>query len=307
MQGVNFGRRYPASRGQNCTPNNIPDISIKTYQADFLNELPTILKDIPADAFAFFFVDPKGWRIRLSDLAPMLGRRKSEVIFNFMFDFINRAASIKDPVVISGLDELIPHGNWRMSLEEAERAQPSGLNSEDRKAILVQAFAESLAQLGSYAYVAETTVLRPLKDRPLYCLFYATRHPTGMEVFRDCQIKALTEQSKTRAATKVKHAASSSGQGEFFQSLHDMGPDELTSFLEAQRGEAARTLIDLTPRKPDFIVYERLWPRVLARHVVRKPDVNEIAAHLRAQGQLEFPDWEKGKRVPQPEYKTQRS
>jgi three-Cys-motif partner protein len=41
-------------------PAQYPDIGIQTYQADFLAVLPTILKDIPADAFAFFLIDPKG-------------------------------------------------------------------------------------------------------------------------------------------------------------------------------------------------------------------------------------------------------
>lgn len=66
-----------------------------------------------------------------------------------------------------------------------------------------------------------------MKDRPLYCLFYATRHPKGIEVFRDCQVSGLREESRTRAATKVKHATTTTGQGEFFESLHDMAPDKL--------------------------------------------------------------------------------
>lgn len=283
-----------------------PDIAIKTYQADFLTVLPNILADISSDAFAFFLIDPKGWRIPLRALAPMVARLNSEVIFNFMFDFINRAASIKDHAVVSGLDELIPYGNWRSKLDEVERTRPDGSSSEERKAILVDAFGESLVQLGKYRYVAETTVLRPLKDRPLYCLFYATRHPRGIEVFRDCQVKALIEQSKTRAATKVKHAETSSGQGEFFQSLHDMAPDELTSFLQDECTKAEKTLLELTPKEPQSITYEKLWPKVLARHVVRRPNVNEIAARLRREGRLLFPDWAKGKRVPQSNYRTQR-
>ncbi len=125
-------------------------------------------------------------------------------------------------------------------------------------------------------------------------------------MFRDCQIKALIEQSKTRAATKVKHAKTSSGQGELFESLHDMGPDELTSFLQAQRGEAEKTLLQLTPKTPSSILYDKLWPQVLARHVVRLPDVNKIAAQLHNDGVLLFPEWEKRKRVPQPHYRTQR-
>jgi hypothetical protein len=85
-----------------------------------------------------------------------------------------------------------------------------------------------------------------------------------------------------------------------------MGPDELTSFLQAERGEAEKTLLQLTPKTPGSILYEKLWPQVLARHVVRRPDVNKMAAALRDDGRLLFPDWEKGKRVPQPHNRTQR-
>jgi hypothetical protein len=171
---------------------------------------------------------------------------------------------------------------------------------------LVGAFTESLARLGRYKYVAETTILRPLKNRPLYCLCYASRHERGIEVFRACQIKALTEQSKTRAVTKVKHAATSSGQGEFFESLHDMAPDALKVFLENEQRQAEKMLLALTPKQPDSIAYEKLWPQVLARHVVSRPDVNAIAAQLREKGELLFPDWEQGKRVPQTHYRAQR-
>ena len=149
-------------------------------------------------------------------------------------------------------------------------------------------------------------MLRPLTDRPLYCLFYATRHPKGIEVFRDCQIKALREQSRTRAATKVKHAETSTGQKELFQSLHDMGPDELRAFLHAECLAAERSLLALSPLQPDSIRYEKLWPQILERHVVRLPDVNKIAARLRSEGTLLFLDWERGKRVPQPSYRVQR-
>jgi three-Cys-motif partner protein len=286
-------------------PSRYPDITVKTYNDDFLAVLSTILKDIPEDAFAFFFIDPKGWRIALRSLKPLLARRHSEVIFNFMFEFINRAASIKDIAVTTGLDELIPFGNWRGRLEEAERA--GDVTPDRRKAILVEAFTESLKQLGKYDYVAETTVLRPLKDRPLYCLFYATRHPKGIEVFRDCQIAALKEESTTRATIKVKHVTTSTGQGEFFESLHDMAPDKLESFLDNQRAEAEKVLLMLAPKSPHFLTYEKLRAQVQARRVVRVPDLNKIAARLYHEKRLLFPDWEAGKRVPQPGYRTQQA
>jgi three-Cys-motif partner protein len=287
-------------------PERYPDIFIKPYFADFLAVLRDILKAVPSDAFAFFLIDPKGWRIPLKSLETMLSRSNSEVILNFMFDFINRAASIKDPAVVSGLNELIPYGNWREKLDAAERAS-GALTPEERKSILVEAFRGSLVKLGNYRYVAETTVLRAAEDRPLYCLFYATRSSTGLEVFRDSQIKALTEQSTTRATTKVKRAAAKTGQGEIFQSLHDMGPDELSVFLEAERVKAEKELLGLAPTAPASIRYEHLRTLVLARHVVKTTDVNRIAARLRHERRLLFPDWEKGKRVPQGRYRAQRS
>lgn len=280
-----------------------PEVKVEAYHDDFLQALPMILGDIPSAAFAFFFIDPKGWRIRLNDLSRMLQRRPSEVIFNFMFDFINRAASMREPAIAQAVDELIPYGDWRKKLEEAEQR---GATSEDRKSIIVDAFRESLARIGFYNYVAETTVLRPLRDRPLYCLCYATRHPTGIEVFRDCQMKALHEQAKTRAITKVKHAETTTGQREIFESLHEMAPNELETTLAAEKAAAEQTLLELTPAAPETLRYEEVWPRVLARHVVRLPEVNQIAARLRREQKLIFPGWESGKRVPQPEYRMHR-
>jgi len=285
-------------------PKKYPDIKIKTYPANFTTVIPAILKDLPSDAFTFFFVDPKGWRIQLQALEPMLARRNSETVFNFMFDFINRAASIRDQAISTGLDELIPHGNWRAKLESIEAAGTA--TSDDRKAALVEGFSQSLARLGNYSYVAETTVLRPRKERPLYCLFYATRHPKGIEVFRDSQIKALIEQSTIRATRKLEDTEIKTGQGEFFESVHEMAQNELTAFLEQQRHDALASLLALTPKAPDSIRYEDLWPQILARHIVKRSDVNKIAANLRRQGALIFPEWESRKQVPQSNYRTQR-
>jgi hypothetical protein len=128
----------------------------------------------------------------------------------------------------------------------------------------------------------------------------------GIEVFRDCQLQALREQAKTRAATKVKNAENTSGQREIFESLHDMAPNELEISLAVEKAAAERLLLGLTPIAPASEAYDAIWPRVLARHVVRLPDINQMAARLRKEGGLSFPDWEAGKRVPQPRYRMHR-
>jgi three-Cys-motif partner protein len=137
---------------------------IKTHCVDFLDVVPTILGETAPSAFAFFLVDPKGWRIPLNTLAPLLSRANFEEIFNCMFDFINRAASMEEPKAVAGLDEFIPFGSWREALANGEGA--GGLSPEERNEILVNAFSENLRQVCNYGYVAEISVLRPTKDSP---------------------------------------------------------------------------------------------------------------------------------------------
>jgi len=116
-------------------------------------------------------------------------------------------------------------------------------------------------------------------------------------------VKAPREQAKTRAVTKVKYAEATTGQREIFESLHEMAPNKLETKLAAAKVAAEKTLLELTPAAPRTSKYEDVWPSVLAKHLVRLPDVNQIAARLRKEQRIVFPDWERGKHVPQPSYK----
>jgi three-Cys-motif partner protein len=288
-------------------PAKYPDISIKTYPADFITVVPGLLNDIPRGAFAFFFIDPKGWRIPLERLRTLLSRSKSEVLFNFMFEFINRAASMSAAITIEGLNELMPGSNWQQRLLEAEeQCGRYGLTMDDRKEILVAAFGDSLKQLGGYPYIAELTVLRPLKDRALYCLVYASHHESGISVFRDCQMAALKAQAGMRAEGKVRNKQSRTGQNELFESMLDMAPDKTEAMFAVQKSLAAAFVLELVPEAPKSIPYHILWATVLAKHAIRRTDVNAICAAMKKSGKLFFPDWEPRKHVPQDNYRVQR-
>ena len=281
-----------------------PDIEIVTINADFRDSIGRILHEIPSNAFAFFLIDPMGWRIPMRKIAPLLQRQKSEILFNFMFDFINRAASMDSPATVSGLDELLPIGKWRTDLRKIQ----DGLGDDRttaRKIVLIDAFRDSLRELGGYRYVADIPVMRPIRDRLLYSLVYATRRAEGIEVFRDCQIKTLNEQDAVRSATKAK-ATGSAGQGEMFSALEEMGPDATQAFLRSERVKAQRLLMDLVPQAPEWVTWDQLWPQVLAQYSIRLTELKAIAVDLRRNSQLLFPDWEEGRRVPQSGYRVQR-
>ena len=175
------------------------DVEIKAYHGGFIETVPALLQAIPRNAFAFFLIDPKGWGIPVEKLRPLLSYPKSEVLFNFMFDFINRAAGMQD--------------------KEAR-----------------------------------------------------------------------------------------SGQSELFESFYEMTPDDMSRKLADEKKRAAELVLNLSPRAPDSIPYKTLWARVLAKHAVRKPDVNKICADLRRSGELVFPNWESDtrKRVPDDHDRVQR-
>jgi three-Cys-motif partner protein len=283
-------------------PARFPDVDVHTVNDDFVQFAPRLLKQIPAGAFAFVLIDPKGWRIPISQLGALLGRANTEVVFTFMFDFINRAASIDAPKIIEGLAELMPHGTWR---ERLAAIHPESTDtSELRRAVLVEGFSESLATIGHYQYVAEIPILRPLKNRILYSLFYATRHPAGIQVFRDCQLKTLREEAAVRGVAKRNDVRSKTGQEELFSSEVQMAPSEIEAYLEAERTAAQATVLQLTPASPASVSYGDIWPRVLARHAVTKAELNKMMGKLRKDGSLIFHEWAPRKQVPDDHYRT---
>lgn len=80
-----------------------PEIRIKTINGTFADEVPTILAAIPSRAFSFVLIDPKGWKIDMQKVQPLIRRPDCEVLLNFMFDFVNRFATCSHEGVIDGL------------------------------------------------------------------------------------------------------------------------------------------------------------------------------------------------------------
>ena len=76
--------------------NDAPkSVEAKPLEGDFVDLRTDILSWTGRDAFTFFFIDPKGWTpIVIDVLRPLLERPRSEFLINFIYEFINRTASI---------------------------------------------------------------------------------------------------------------------------------------------------------------------------------------------------------------------
>ena len=186
------------------------EVRAESLYGDFYSLRADILKWCGNNDFTFFFIDPKGWKdvVEIDTLRPLLQRRRSEYLINFMFDFIlrvhNQAIFEKHMIRIFGE---IPDTNGMTPLEREEyllylyrahlkKAQPDIENKKSRS-----------------AYVK---ILDPHKDRTKYDLVYLTRHPLGIKVFMEASEKLDLVQKFVRAKVKQKRRIDKSGQMELF-------------------------------------------------------------------------------------------
>lgn len=277
-----------------------PELTIKTYNSDFLEVVGQITKEVNKNSFCFIFIDPKGWKIDLKKLSPLLSFKNSEVIFNFMFDFINRFVSHPDPAISDGLDLLFPYSeNWRDKISKCN-------SPEERKDVIFDEFARNLELVGSFKFVSQTEILKPTKDRALYALFYATRNEKGIEVFRDQQVKALRKEIETRGETKIKNWQNRTGQGEMFTSTNEFSPSQTEEILNTHEIEARNFILQEVPKKPNTILYKDLRLETAKRFIIKFSKINEISRKLMDENLIEFPDWEKNRQRPQPNYRVQK-
>lgn len=279
-----------------------PDIRIETFNGDFTALIPTIVKAIPPQAFTFVLMDPKGFAIDMKAVAPLISRGRTEVLFNFMFDFINRFALHDDPDVVAGLEKLMPGTRWRQRLGHVASTVQGAELAAARKQVLVDCFSETLRDLGQYPHVLETPVYYPLRDRTFYSLIYGTRASAGVEVFRDCQVSTLKEQDDRRAEAKIADQAERTKQNELFIAAPRMAPRPSDAVLAQNEAGARSFMLELVDRAPHGLLFKDMRLQVLDRWIIRKSRVGEIAAKLRQEGLLSFPGWEARKRVPQDDY-----
>lgn len=146
--------------------------------------------------FTFFFIDPKGWKVITAPvLAPLLALNRAEFLINLMYDFVNRAMSMKAQQ--ANVEELL---GKPISFSGEETAT-------ERQHIIVSQYRQMMGNLYN-GRTAHVTVERPGMDRVLYFLIYLTRHPMGLIVFKDAAEQMDMVQRVSQFETKLRQQSS---------------------------------------------------------------------------------------------------
>lgn len=194
-------------------------IEAKPLHGEFFPLREEILKWCGEDDFTFFFIDPTGWKdvIEIETLNPLLKRKRSEFLINFMFDFVLRAHSqnlfVKHMKNIFGS---VPN--------------TGGMDPKQREAYLLKKYLNelknSLPWTGAKPRFAYVKIKDPKKDRTKYDLVYLTRHPLGITVFMEESEKLELIQKKVHAHIRQKNRIQKSGQRELFPAHQILKDDE---------------------------------------------------------------------------------
>ncbi|MBI2802213.1 MAG: three-Cys-motif partner protein TcmP [Gammaproteobacteria bacterium] len=188
---------------------NSQELEANAFQGDFVSLLGQIQEWCGTRAFVFFFLDPKGWKdVRVDMLSPLLRRRQSEFLINFMYENVNRTASMVD-------------WNEKIAALLGEPVDMSGLDGSSREKLLVDTYRKNLkrelaASESRPARSAHVRVLDRKRERPKYHLVYLTSHPRGIVEFMQISENLQQIQKLVRAATKQVARVTRSGQNELF-------------------------------------------------------------------------------------------
>ena len=261
--------------------------AIKTtaFPGTFEDNISKILKAV-GTAFAFFFIDPKGWTgFAMDNITPVLRHQPGEVMVNFMYDFINRFINLPEPTNEQSLDRFFGTNTWW-----------DIRNASDRETASLDCYQDQLRTAGSYLYVTSTRILKPQSDRAYFHLVYATRNPKGVIKFRDVEKQTVTEQDAIRATAQREHRETRTGQTELIFAQRN----DLSNVIQQERArrleEAENRVFAILQQGP--IRYEQLQPRILEIPLVSNTDLNKILLAEQDKGRLRIDGLTTRQRVP---------
>jgi hypothetical protein len=129
----------------------------------------------------------------------------------------NQKLDIRPRRLITAAASRPRHASVLLSARALEKMH--GLSGQDRDDAAAFAYADQVARSGNFDYVCATLVLNPQRDQTYYHLIYGTRHPKGIEVFKQAERSASEFMALARADAQQRQRIESTRQTEMFSVL----------------------------------------------------------------------------------------
>lgn len=259
---------------------NKGDVRVQAYHGEFGDTVSKIDELVGPDP-AFLFVDPTGWKgAAMRYIAPLAAKPGRDVLINVMFGHIQRFKAHPRDVLRQQITDFF-------GLDEGD--VPASLGENE----LFELYNRQVREKCRVEYVADLAIRNPAKDCTHFGLVVGGHHTAIIELFRGVERKVCGEEAGA-VASEVRQRGDPQG------SLFDQPPDVDDRYArlhdEGTRAAPADVLALLSSRGP--LRYEEVWPEVLQRHHITRPELNTAIADLRRQGRVDIRGMKPRQRVP---------
>lgn len=250
---------------------SIPDIEIGIRNGTLessITEVCSFIREARTQTFPFVFIDPKGWSgFSLEVIQPLLNLSPSEVLINFMTQHIIRF--ITNDESHDSFQRLFGHADFADDLKD--------LKSDDRADAAVFKYRDIVATAGKFGFAGVAGILNPVKDRGHFHLIYLSRHPKGLEVFKEAEKKSMSDMEAKRAEVEQANRESG-GQLELFGAEDAPESEYFVSLRNRYRQQAIRETADRL-ETDGRVSFDDVWQIWVSYPMVWESDLKDWIAH----------------------------
>ncbi|NQU98419.1 three-Cys-motif partner protein TcmP [Candidatus Woesearchaeota archaeon] len=209
------------------------DVEVKFINSDFDKAINKILDKHTNLAPSFFFVDPFGFKIKLTTLKKMMKIPKSEIFLNFMYDGIIRNLNVEQASNV--LTDLFGSDEWK-SLNK--------FSGQDKENKTIELYRLKLKEFCEFVYPFKISF--PLMKRTYYYLFHLTNYYLGCEIMKSSFAKYNHG--------RVEYRGRNQNQMTFFD-YDDIKFKELKKYLLSEYSKKTKTFQEIICDQLDETVY----------------------------------------------------
>lgn len=264
--------------------DKVSDIEVNPQNWDFTTHIDDVVRFAKRQpkSFPFVFIDPTGWELLQIDLiAPILSMNPGEVLITLMTSWITRFLSDQT----KGFHRLLG----------ADLPRILQLEGEDQEEEIVRAYANSVRNAGKFQYVCTLPVLKPDQDAFHYFMIYGTRHPRGVEVFKETEKNVIPFMHETRAQAQQRRRYEQSGQSSMFSAATQYREKKFTRF-QLKNLELARCQLRRILESWEQILFDDAWATVMQYPAVSESDLHEWLCEWKSAGLLQITNQQAGRR-----------
>lgn len=264
----------------------INDLEVTPRNWDFTAHASDIIRFVKSrnNSFPFIFIDPTGWETLADDLiSPILKLEPGEVLINLMTSWITRFLSDESK-----------HFERLLGPDLPRLRQLQGQEQEEE---LVRCYAAKVARAGNFRYSCTLPVLKADQDAFHFYMIYATRHPRGVEVFKETEKSVISFMHETRAKAQERRRLAQSGQSSFLPAEAHYRERRFTEF-QLRNLEAAKDQLSIMLQNSEQVLYDDAWYTVMQYSAVTDRDLKDWLTDWKSSGSLKFGNVEPGQRLP---------